>query len=442
MSSGSGWRWGGSRPGEASRGRVGRIALPVLFALLAGPWTAGANEVGAGNPSDGHPRQIRETGPGTPPAAVWAQDTALGKEAFGDSTQARLSELETLMQALQPRVEAARREARRADSLRTDSLKRARQIPLDTVQVGPLRIVTVPEQTELAREVFSEIWEVYQPLVMGSEDLLHGHLFLFRYGWRFGETYLEGDHVHNVEMSRRFGMDRLRAKVRNALGHALVQSLPPDASSLRDWVGMTPLTPPLDWSWIYRELASTPALAARRCYQGDVGWCLEALGISMGNGGWEEWYTPEERRLLVERRFESRTRLAGFDVPGLTREALLVHGCLELRVDRACLEILEAWPGKIPLSVSARASLVAEALRQGGEGAFSRLIGSPDTALVARLTWAASLPADTLAVRWRDTVLSSRPRVHAGLLLSPLPLILWVLLLLFFASRSTPWRLG
>lgn len=356
-----------------------------------------------------------------------------------DSVGILLSELADRIHSLRPRVEAARRAAQRADSLRIDSIRRAEQIPQDTLRVGPLRIVTVPEQVELARAVFSEVWGLFQPLVMGSENLLDDDLFLFRYGWRFGGIYLEGGQVHNVEMTHRFGMDRLRSKVRDALGHALVQSLPTDDSSLRSWVGMTPITPPLDWSWIYRELASTPALAARKCYGGEVEWCWEALGVSRGDGGWEGWYTPEERRVLVKSRFESRLPRLSL---GFERVDLLVHGCVELESDRACLEVLGNWPGKVPLGVTARASMVAEALTQGGEGAFSRLIQSPDTALVARLTWAAGLPADTLAARWRARVLSSRPNVNAGLLLSPLSLIFWILLLLYFATRSTPWRLG
>jgi len=355
------------------------------------------------------------------------------------SHRARLEELGKEIEALRPQVEAARRVAVRADSIHTDSIRHANQVPLDTITVGPLRIATPPDQADLAREVFSDIWQTFQPLLEGSEDLLADELFVFRYGWYLGGMYLEGDRVQSVEMNRRYGMDRLRAKVRDGLGHVLVRALPPEAASIQEWVGMSPLTPPLDWSWIYRELASTPSFAVRGCYRGQAAECWAALGLPRGEGGWKAWYTPEERRLLVSARFARSP--VGDRVP-LRRIDLLIHGCLHLESDGACLKILEDLPGATPLSVSARASMVAEALSLGGEGAFARMINSPDTSVLGRLTYAAQLPADTLAARWRERVLLARPNLHAELPLAPISTVFWVLLLLLFATRSTRWRLG
>ena len=83
-----------------------------------------------------------------------------------------LEEIAQRIETLRPQVDAAQRNAERADSVHADSLRRANQIPLDTIHVGPLRIATVPGQVELATEVFTEVWEAFQPLVRGSEDLL------------------------------------------------------------------------------------------------------------------------------------------------------------------------------------------------------------------------------------------------------------------------------
>ena len=350
----------------------------------------------------------------------------------------RLRELGEHISALRPVVDSAQRAAQRADSSRADSLRQAREVPVDTLQVGPLTIVTVPAQGDLARSVFGQVWDLFQPLLRGSEDLLDDHVFVFQYGWRLGGIYPAGEHIHNVQMSRRFGMDKLENKARDALGQALVQSLPSQAKPLGNWVGMTPLNPPRDWSWIYRELVSTPSLAARKCYQGEVAWCWDALGVPRGDGGWESWYTPEERRLLVESRFKNRLVHRGvFD-----KVDLLTHGCVSLQSDAACIEVLENWPGRVPLGATVRASMVAEALTQGGEGAFSRLVQGQDTAILQRLAQAAGMSPDSLATRWRERVLAARPNNHAGLLRSPASLFLWILLLLFFATRSTTRRLG
>ncbi|MFC1660308.1 hypothetical protein ACFL3S_02430, partial [Gemmatimonadota bacterium] len=162
-------------------------------------------------------------------------------------------------------------------------------------------------------------------------------------------------------------------------------------------------------------------------------------------GSWEEWYSPEERRLLVQSRYGFWLRE---DVERFGRSWLLAHGCVRLSLDRACLLLLrDPWstrtaPVRIPLETEARASLVAEALAQGREGAFTRFAAHPESLLRDRLASAANLHPDTLMVRWRARVLEARPELHAGLLLSPVSLAFWILILLALATRSTRWRLG
>jgi hypothetical protein len=336
-------------------------------------------------------------------------------------------------------VDRALTAAVEADSLFSDSIRRANQLPVDTIPVGPLRIVTLPGQQELAREVFQEAWTSFSPLVRGSEHVLSDHLFVFRYGWRTGGMYLDGEKIHNVEMSRRWGMSRLQQKVRRGLGEALRDALPPDSSGLARWVGDLPLTPPEDWSWIYRELAATPSMVVRECYEGELPMCWEALGLTETEDGWLTWYSPEERRLLVEDRWSHRPFLGGVLLEG---PDLILHGCLELASDAACIQILSEWPGRIPLETPSRASIVAEALTQGGEGAFPRLIADPGASIKERLAHAAGLPADTLVARWRVKVLESGPATQGDLFRSPFSLAFWLALLFFLATRSTSRRLG
>ena len=78
----------------------------------------------------------------------------------------------------------------------------------------------------------------------------------------------------------------------------------------------------------------------------------------------------------------------------------------------------------------------------GGDGAFARLNSDPDASIRDRLLLAAGVPADELMARWREQVLEARPDSQAGLLLSPVSLVFWILLLLALSMRSTRWRLG
>ncbi len=350
-----------------------------------------------------------------------------------------LGEMGERISLLRDQLRGARRAADLADSVRADSLKRANQVPLDTITVGPLRVVALPEQVGLAREVFQSVWEGFRPLVRGSEEVLSSQLFIFRYAWRFDGMYLEGEGVHSVEMSRRFGRDRLESKARDRLGFAILSALPEGKPGLRWWIGNRSLATGDDWSWIYRDLAASPSAAAHRCFRGDIPWCWEAMGVSRQEEGWINWYTPEERRILVEAKRGYRLRM---DRVRWSSPYLLVHGCVVLESDRACLEILREFPSEIPLGTAARASLAALALRKGGEGAFSRLAMASGEGIREQLAAAAGIPADSLMSLWQARVLQEKPRLHADLLQAPLSLLFWVFLLTLAARRSTSWRLG
>ena len=93
----------------------------------------------------------------------------LGGQVADPST---LEELGRRIEELRPRVDEALRRANHVDSVRNDSIREASRIPLDTLFVGPLRIVTHPGQVALAREVFTPLVEEFTPILKGSESLL------------------------------------------------------------------------------------------------------------------------------------------------------------------------------------------------------------------------------------------------------------------------------
>ena len=360
----------------------------------------------------------------------------------------RLDQVGRRIEALRPEVDEAARLVRLADRARADSVRAANQIPQDTVIVGVFEVVTVDGQGMLARDIFQAQVEEFARLIRGSEELFRDHTWVFDYGWWRRPIYVDAEVVHEVLMSRRYSRERLAGKVRRAMGDALLKALPEDAGGLADWAQTGSFLPPDDWSGFYREMVSTPSLAVRRCFEGDLRWCWEAVGLSDREGGDRDWYSPAERRRLVESRYEF---WLWPEDNRLETRVLLVRGCLLLESDRACDLVLEGYPRndweerldyRIPFSGAARGTLVAEALRIGGEGAFTRLVSQPEEPIKDRLVHAAGVPAETLMAEWRDRVLNARPNTQAGLLLSPAALVFWLILIIALATRSTRWRFG
>lgn len=362
---------------------------------------------------------------------------AIGSPATGQDRDALGRRIETL----RTRLDEAREVADRAEARRADSLEAANQIRVDTTMIGPLRVVHLPGQRRLAEDVMAGAWRELEPLVRGAAGIFADQVFLFRYGWRFEGNYLDAENLRSVEMSRRFGKDRLVEKARHEVARALLEALPEGDDELKRWLGDRVLVSDDAWEWVYRDLASSPSVAARGCYRGDLEWCWKATGIPLGEGGWDDWYSSEEKRLRVKSTWghwladERAWRR-------MSSSALLVHGCVELESDRACDLVLGRVHAAIPLGATARASLLAEALTQGREGAFTRFLSASGRPLRDRIAAAAGMPADTLMAHWRVHVLGARPESQAGLILSPIPWAFWILLFLGLAMRSSRWRLG
>jgi hypothetical protein len=374
------------------------------------------------------------------------------------------AELGRKIEDIRPRLDEANRAAQRAEAILQDSVRAANQRAQDTVRLGPFRIVTVEGQGELAREFFQPQVDRVAPMIQGSEALFRNHTWTFFYGWRRTRIYSDDAYVYEVSLNRQHSLGSLENEAQTALGRGLYATLPADAGGLAQLASAATFLPPDDWSWVYRELAGAPNLAAKECFDGNLPWCWEALGVNDVQGGGLDWDSPAERRRLVESRYEEYlaqgrpilvySRFGGpphREGERLTQLGILLRGCLVLDLDRACDLVLEGYhrPGLrtgkdygLPLSGAARGTLVGEALALGGPGSFTRLLSRPQDPLRDRLAYAAGVPAETLIARWREQVLESKPNAQAGLLLSPLSLLFWLVLLVALATRSTRWRLG
>ncbi|MGW8267873.1 MAG: hypothetical protein ACWGSQ_16015, partial [Longimicrobiales bacterium] len=306
---------------------------------------------------------------------------------------------------------------------------REEQLPVDTFLVGPFRVISLPAQRDLAGEMIRDAWAEFRPLVDGSEELVEPWTFLIRYYWSRDGMALTGDSLQRVEMSRRYSRGSLRRATLDAVGNTLMKGMPP---ALKEWSGGQPRVPLQRLPGVARELITTPSTATRRCFQGELDGCAEALALQGTEGGWNRWYTAEERRFYIRR----TTRPVG------DRETAIWEACVDGGMDDACDLLLRDREPVIPFSPEARASLLGHALWTGGAGAFQRLRGAAGEPLEDQLVLAAGIPRDSLLASWRREVLAARPSVWGGSGRSPLALLFWVALFGALAMRSTRWRLG
>ena len=285
------------------------------------------------------------------------------------------------IEALRPELVEARAAAEAAERRRAREAA-AEPLPVtELVRVGPLGILALPEQTELAATLFEEVWRESFEGVSGSPALTD-HVFVFRWAWMTAEP-LRVDPaatghtaVRRVELTRRWASTRAaaRSNVRNAIW-AVLQSDFPEGSPLREWIGAHRLP---SGERVSRLVALSPSDANRSCLAGRDDACLAALGLS----GAESSLPPD-----------------------------------------------------------APAMVLLEAVRLGGPGAWERLLELADADPAEALAHAAGVEASSVAGAWRDSLLEQHPEIHAGLGGQAARALIWFLALAALAMRSTRWRI-
>lgn len=318
---------------------------------------------------------------------------------------------------------------RAAQEERAERNRAERQIPVDTFEAGPFRVIAEPKQREMAQKLFEEISEEWGDALSGSEDLLEPWHFLVRRAWSLDGMHLSTDSLFRVEIGREFPLHMLRNKAESGVGRALRSGMPED---VREWIWGFTLTEQ-KWEWVARELASNPSFTVRRCFLGELDWCGRALGVTGEAPRWDQLYSPPERRLVVSRRGRPRND---------SRWSSLWDGCVEHENLRACDTYLETLNPQIPASRTARASLLAFALRTGGQGSFLRLRQVEAGSLLEKMAKASGMEPDTLLATWRREALKAKPSAWAGLARTPVAALFWIFFFGFLAARSTRWRLG
>lgn len=208
--------------------------------------------------------------------------------------------------------------------------------------------------------------------------------------------------------------------------------------ALRDWLGGPLLYDTAAAAaaapHVYVDLVTRPWRILRRCFLGDTPSCRIALSVGDTTALLVDGYDAPERRSLVVDTYQ------GFFNHGSTERdfrACAAGG------DSVCLQLLQGLePGRLirPLGYSARLSLVALALRAGGDGAMGRLLAAPERSMAGRLSDASGMDIDSLTARWLWSIRAARP--------TPVSLPPWGTWLAlgwigFFATcglRSSRWR--
>jgi len=349
------------------------------------------------------------------------------------------AELMQHIDTLVPLVEQANAERQRAGAVR-DSLARATPSErMDTLRIGPLRVVTFPDQVPAARDIVGAVWEEWDDLVTRS-DAFEPFTFFFNWSLRNRPAWLGDPLVKEISapvfMPRSFIEENARVAIWAVLNQGVLAK-----TEVGRWAAI--VRPPHKPERGYRELMTTPSKANRACVAGDAGACLSALGLRIPGDQLEAWYTPQERvRLalhpvaqyggwtLFERRF--------------SKDAALLRRCESDGPKGdvgACDEWLRAGLSRVPGPLQeGRSTFAWLALEEGGAGAFDRMTAdstmSPEQALVA----ASGLSLDALAKRWLDWVEASRPVVYSDLGTIRWTTLFWFLFFGLLALRSTRWR--
>ena len=333
-------------------------------------------------------------------------------------------------------VERLRQEWSEADSALQEFYERESAAPIDTIRVGTLTVLTQQDFGEVVRLGAQAAWDTIRDL--GADTLLLSGKTLF---------------VPGPGWSNRYDRDRHRASAsaiqlaREADGEDAAEHILSSAAMLlldewwdevRSWLGgMAELDDAnqTNLGWTYVEIVTAPSQAVRGCLLGDLGACGSALGLVEVEDPELEWYNADERRVVVGRR-----------LPGKSADrAQSWLQCVNDSSDAACVDYLTGdadYEVPAPLSFMARRTLVGVALESGGDGAYTRLLRSRDLGRETSLAAAAGLSPDSLLALWRMEVLSGAPEPTTLTQSGAATTLLWIMIFVAAATRSTRWRLG
>lgn len=351
-----------------------------------------------------------------------------------------------------PRYEAARIALENALARQRAEEAREAHPTVDTIAVGPLHVVTPPDQVDLAARLFSEVWRESFANVTGSPELQRR---FFTFQWKLSPEPIYMAEVLDAPVSdiwlSRFRV-RTQAAVKERLRFEIAYALVEDfdrRSALGAWLSGVRASD-LDSDVAYRELALGASLGGpyRACLEGDVEacWTMNVLDAPDPHAALTDAFTHGEKQAIVARVYSLLNAMQREQVERVGGSAQMVT-CLEARTDEACPDALgrdiEGYVRELLTggSNSLRWTLFFHAVALGGEGAWERALALADAPASEMLTTVSDMDRRGLTASWLAILEEARP-VHAAFGGARWTVFCWILIFLALASRSTRWRLG
>lgn len=392
-------------------------------------------------------------------AMAAAPGGAAARQVASGAMAEERARIQARFEALQPLADEAMERASLESQARREAARARNLAGLDTLRVGPLRVIVTEEQLDDARPHYEAAWDHYRMLLGGDgpETLPHVPL-VYQRGLRRTAPGVTRGLLARPPLWGRPGT--VQASVRRSVGAGLAHAVEPYWM----WAAAEPVGEMPNLEPVYRELVTSRSATTRRCLEGDLGACWIAMGATGApdlQADVELWYTPEQRRGIVRSRYSSSANPTAVE-------------CLELAQQRACDRLMTSQVRRraVPLGDDARAALLTVAFEMGGPGSLGRfaarlegtagwvdpaitsirqradapgvLAGGGDGAEQLRHAVAAASgrPADEVMAEWHRRVTTARPDRDGEAREVRLGSLFWILVFLAFSTRSTRWRLG
>ncbi|MDA0313293.1 MAG: hypothetical protein O2992_14420 [Gemmatimonadetes bacterium] len=213
---------------------------------------------------------------------------AMPKPAMGQHVARIEAELLNYFDSMAPRLAAVLAARQIAARDRAEALRASNASTTDTISVGLLTVVARSDQAELARTLYASVWRDYEAFVDQSRALETAY-FTFQWASNQLGSVVEDRPVYRVEHKGFTTRAGIESSIREQIGKALSA----DANlehPLTGWQSPLPLLVNASvretevLTWLYRQVATTPALAARKCMEADAGACWDLLALAQGGG--------------------------------------------------------------------------------------------------------------------------------------------------------------
>jgi hypothetical protein len=317
------------------------------------------------------------------PAGVSAQSSQSAQGARSGH-EAEMSALRAHIDSLMPRVRALNvRDSVRGDSVEQVEAKKGKPDPLDSLQLGPFKILGSHSVISRSAKDATAAWEGLAPLFAGAEEDAQRAKIIPEIAGVSRNVAVRITPSDAIASLLPDHQDLWQYAYERAMGLVLTRRLP---ASVRGWLMGEGIATAQNLDWVYRAIALPIPLAEKdrkvitgTCFDGDIRDCRSLLGI-------EAPFHPTSDPML-------------------------------------------------------RASFITYIAKHAPAGGVAKSTAD-SSVLIPALEHIGGAPVDQLIGDWRGYVLSERPRGFADFGRAQASVLFWIVVCAALATRSTRWRLG